>query len=297
MSAPIYALLKRPDELFVVEHAHLQPRFVEDTVRVMIGRVLERYGSELGDGDFVHARQVNFETIHNHEVLAERSGAVGELRDEPRAASSRVATASSETGCSTAPEGPREREARAPLLAPQQPAQVAAVEDDDRAPGPDREAEHRPRRAEEERRIAAASSRRDRRDRRIAGQEEDGDPDRRAHRLTSGATASATPPVVPTTLPPLAKPRKSGRQCPTSAALPASDADQLVADEPPEQAGRKTLADVEERDGDAEARAADPPDVRRADVSGADRADIDVLAADEAASSPRAGFREGSLPR
>ena len=82
MSAPIYALLKRPDELFVVEHAHLQPRFVEDTVRVMIGRVLERYGSELGEGDFVHARQVNFETIHNHEVLAERSGTVGELRGE-----------------------------------------------------------------------------------------------------------------------------------------------------------------------------------------------------------------------
>jgi GTP cyclohydrolase IV len=82
MSAPIYALLKRPDELFVVEHAHLQPRFVEDTVRVMIGQVLERYGDKLAAGDFVHARQVNFETIHNHEVLAERSGTVGELREE-----------------------------------------------------------------------------------------------------------------------------------------------------------------------------------------------------------------------
>src|SRR5215204_2619930 len=31
MSAPVYELLKRPDELFVVEHAHLQPRFVEDS--------------------------------------------------------------------------------------------------------------------------------------------------------------------------------------------------------------------------------------------------------------------------
>src|SRR5919198_97779 len=30
MSSPIYELLKRPDELFVVEHAHLQPRFAED---------------------------------------------------------------------------------------------------------------------------------------------------------------------------------------------------------------------------------------------------------------------------
>ena len=36
MSAPIYELLKRPDELFVVEHAHLQPRFVEDSVRLSL---------------------------------------------------------------------------------------------------------------------------------------------------------------------------------------------------------------------------------------------------------------------
>ena len=34
MSSPVYELLKRPDELFVVEHAHLQPRFVEDSVRL-----------------------------------------------------------------------------------------------------------------------------------------------------------------------------------------------------------------------------------------------------------------------
>src|SRR5436190_16218410 len=36
MSSPIYELLKRPDELFVVEHAHLQPRFVEDSVRIAL---------------------------------------------------------------------------------------------------------------------------------------------------------------------------------------------------------------------------------------------------------------------
>jgi GTP cyclohydrolase-4 len=81
MSSPIYELLKRPDELFVVEHAHLQPRFVEDSVRVALNSTLERYPS-LEDGDFVLARQVNFETIHNHEVLAERHGTVGQLRAE-----------------------------------------------------------------------------------------------------------------------------------------------------------------------------------------------------------------------
>jgi GTP cyclohydrolase-4 len=81
MSSPIYELLKRPDELFVVEHAHLQPRFVEDSVRISLQSALERYG-ELDDIDFLLARQVNFETIHSHEVVAERYGTVGELRAE-----------------------------------------------------------------------------------------------------------------------------------------------------------------------------------------------------------------------
>ncbi|MGH3022502.1 MAG: GTP cyclohydrolase MptA [Gaiellaceae bacterium] len=81
MSSPIYELLKRPDELFVVEHAHLTPRFVEDSVRLMVKAALDGY-AELADDDFVLARQVNFETIHNHDVLAERFGKVGELRSE-----------------------------------------------------------------------------------------------------------------------------------------------------------------------------------------------------------------------
>jgi GTP cyclohydrolase IV len=83
MSSPIYELLKRPDELFVVEHAHLQPRFVEDSVRIALSSVLERY-DELEDADFLLARQLNFETIHSHEVVAERYGTVGELRAELR---------------------------------------------------------------------------------------------------------------------------------------------------------------------------------------------------------------------
>src|SRR5437667_7482305 len=81
MSSPIYELLKRPDELFVVEHAHLQPRFVEDSVRISLQSALERY-AELEDVDFLLAKQLNFETIHSHEVLAERYGTVGELRAE-----------------------------------------------------------------------------------------------------------------------------------------------------------------------------------------------------------------------
>src|SRR6266571_250164 len=52
MSSPVYELLKRPDELFVVEHAHLQPRFVEDSVRFALSETLARY-PELDDDDFV----------------------------------------------------------------------------------------------------------------------------------------------------------------------------------------------------------------------------------------------------
>jgi GTP cyclohydrolase-4 len=81
MSSPIYELLKRPDELFVVEHAHLSPRFVEDSVRLMVRSALDEY-PELRHEDFLLARQVNLETIHNHDVLAERFGTIGELRRE-----------------------------------------------------------------------------------------------------------------------------------------------------------------------------------------------------------------------
>ncbi len=81
MSSPVYELLKRPDELFVVEHAHLQPRFVEDSVRIALRDALAAYPG-LDDGDFLLARQVNLETIHSHDVIAERYGTVGELRGE-----------------------------------------------------------------------------------------------------------------------------------------------------------------------------------------------------------------------
>jgi GTP cyclohydrolase-4 len=81
MSSPVYELLKRPDELFVVEHAHLQPRFVEDSVRHALKATLDSY-PELDDSDFVFSRQLNLETIHRHDVLAERTGTIGQLRRE-----------------------------------------------------------------------------------------------------------------------------------------------------------------------------------------------------------------------
>jgi len=83
MSSEIYELMKRSDEGAVVEKAHRRPRFVEDCVREMIGGVVERL-SGLDDDSFVSARQENLETIHQHNVVAERFGLLGELRHELR---------------------------------------------------------------------------------------------------------------------------------------------------------------------------------------------------------------------
>jgi GTP cyclohydrolase-4 len=81
MSSENYDLLKRPDELFVVEKAHRHPRFVEDTVREMLRTFVHTY-PDLPDDAYVHARQVNMETIHKHDVFAQRGGRLGEIRGE-----------------------------------------------------------------------------------------------------------------------------------------------------------------------------------------------------------------------
>src|SRR5688572_26110417 len=81
MSSEIYELMKRPDELHVVEKAHMHPRFVEDCVREMVRMATERF-ARLGDTAFVSARQENLETIHKHNVVAERHGLMGELLRE-----------------------------------------------------------------------------------------------------------------------------------------------------------------------------------------------------------------------
>ena len=81
MSSEIYELMKRSDEGAVVEKAHRRPRFVEDCVREMIRMAIERFG-HLDENAFVLARQENLETIHKHNVVAERHGLLGELRRE-----------------------------------------------------------------------------------------------------------------------------------------------------------------------------------------------------------------------
>ncbi len=81
MSSEIYELMKRSDEVEVVEKAHARPRFVEDCVREMIAGVVRDF-PELDGASFVSARQENLETIHQHNVVAERHGLLSELRSE-----------------------------------------------------------------------------------------------------------------------------------------------------------------------------------------------------------------------
>jgi GTP cyclohydrolase I/GTP cyclohydrolase-4 len=73
MSSEIFELMKRPDELAVVERAHRRPRFVEDCVREQVRMAIDT---------FLLARQENLETIHQHNVVAERGGLLGEMTAE-----------------------------------------------------------------------------------------------------------------------------------------------------------------------------------------------------------------------
>jgi GTP cyclohydrolase-4 len=81
MSSEIYELMKREDERAVVEKAHANPRFVEDCVREMIRQVVDAY-PDMSEEAFVQARQENLETIHRHNVIAERYGLIAEIAAE-----------------------------------------------------------------------------------------------------------------------------------------------------------------------------------------------------------------------
>jgi GTP cyclohydrolase I/GTP cyclohydrolase-4 len=84
MSAQVHELLKRDDELAVVEAAHADPRFVEDCVRALLRDVLldPQFGASLPPQATIAVRQVNHESIHAHDVVATRAGTVAHLREE-----------------------------------------------------------------------------------------------------------------------------------------------------------------------------------------------------------------------
>ena len=83
MSSETYDLLKRPDEFFIVNKAHHNPKFVEDVVRGILASALDMY-SDFSGSTFIAASQVNYESIHKHDAFAEAYGTFGEFREELR---------------------------------------------------------------------------------------------------------------------------------------------------------------------------------------------------------------------
>jgi GTP cyclohydrolase-4 len=79
MSSETYDLLKRPDEFFIVNKAHNNPKFVEDVVRGILARALDVY-ADFPDSTYIGATQINYESIHKHEAF----GLFGEFRRELR---------------------------------------------------------------------------------------------------------------------------------------------------------------------------------------------------------------------
>jgi GTP cyclohydrolase-4 len=81
MSSPVCELLKRPDENATVMNAHRNPVFVEDCVRNMMEKIVQKY-ADFPDDTLITARQENQESIHRHNAFAEKVTTLGELKEE-----------------------------------------------------------------------------------------------------------------------------------------------------------------------------------------------------------------------
>ncbi len=80
LSSPTHEILKREDEAEVVMQAHENPKFVEDVVREILSKILERY-DDFPDSTHVEVKSESEESIHKHNALAERVTTFGKLRE------------------------------------------------------------------------------------------------------------------------------------------------------------------------------------------------------------------------
>jgi len=81
MSSSVCELLKRPDENAIVVQAHNNPMFVEDCVRNMVQKIVNKF-NHFPDDTLVTVRQINEESIHRHNAFAEKVATLGELKYE-----------------------------------------------------------------------------------------------------------------------------------------------------------------------------------------------------------------------
>ncbi|MEM2094403.1 MAG: GTP cyclohydrolase MptA, partial [Candidatus Bathyarchaeia archaeon] len=81
MSGRTYTILKRPAEATVVEQAHRKAMFTEDVVREVMLDLVKKYVS-LPDDVAVFIQMFSNESVHKHDIVAERTTTFGEIRQE-----------------------------------------------------------------------------------------------------------------------------------------------------------------------------------------------------------------------
>lgn len=81
MSGQTYAVLKRPAEASVVVASYNKPRFIEDVVREIFTILSQKYADFPAETRvLVQAR--SRESVHKHDIVAERAATLGEIRSE-----------------------------------------------------------------------------------------------------------------------------------------------------------------------------------------------------------------------
>ena len=81
MSGQTYAVLKRPAEASVIVEAHSKARFTEDVVREILASLMKKY-ADFPDETRVFAQAYSQESVHKHDIVAERVATLGEIRRE-----------------------------------------------------------------------------------------------------------------------------------------------------------------------------------------------------------------------
>ncbi len=81
MSSPVHEVLKRKDEQAVVVYSHSRPVFVEDVVRIILQKVADKYKNQ-HDDTIISVKQVNYESIHQHNAVAEVRTTLKKLKEQ-----------------------------------------------------------------------------------------------------------------------------------------------------------------------------------------------------------------------
>ncbi len=240
MSAPIFDLLKRPDELFVVEQAHLQPRFVEDSVRHALATRSTRFRSSRTTTSCSRSRSTSrrsMSTTSSPSGWGPSASSGASSRPGSRAEQTTLADWLNRLGRQLARAGGAPRSgARCRRRAGGCSGDAATMT----AAAPATRRHDRPRVAEEHDGDGEADRGDDRRERRVARQRGRREPDDEAADRRERRERERHATGGRDHLPALVEPRKSGRAWPSIAAAAASTPTELAADREPERARRRT---------------------------------------------------------